>query len=213
MAVSDGFFQILGVQPIIGRWFTRDEDTPGKDQRGDHQRRLWRRRMEPTRTFWGEGAIQINTRDFVIVGVMPATFRFPQTKAELWQPLAIDRAVTIPAGISRPSPVFARARRSGAAQADMNRMSARFKRSGPISTASGASPWSGCANRRWRRAYSAADVAGRGGAGAADRVCERSQSDADARRRARTGNRHALRAGRQADPDPRQLLVESSLFA
>lgn len=35
--------------------------------------------------------IQVNTRDFVIVGVMPAEFRFPQTKADLWQPLALNR--------------------------------------------------------------------------------------------------------------------------
>src|SRR5579872_6140677 len=31
MAVSDGFFQILGVKPILGRWFTSEEDTRGKD--------------------------------------------------------------------------------------------------------------------------------------------------------------------------------------
>src|SRR5260370_21056454 len=31
MIVSDGFFQILGVKPILGRWFTMQESVRGSD--------------------------------------------------------------------------------------------------------------------------------------------------------------------------------------
>jgi len=93
LAVSDGFFQILGVQPLLGRWFTPKEDTPGNDRVAILSEGFWRRRYGADPHILGR-TIQINTRDFVIVGVMPATFRFPQTKADLWQPLAIDRGAT-----------------------------------------------------------------------------------------------------------------------
>src|SRR5262249_16433603 len=52
---------------------------------------FWRRRYGADPNILGR-TIQVNTRDFTIVGVMPAGFRFPQTKADLWQPMAIDRA-------------------------------------------------------------------------------------------------------------------------
>jgi putative ABC transport system permease protein len=90
LAVSDGFFQILGVQPILGRWFTRQEDTPGNDRVAILSEGLWRRRYGADPNILGR-KIRLNGRDFLIVGVMPAGFRFPQTQAELWQPLAIDR--------------------------------------------------------------------------------------------------------------------------
>ena len=44
LAISDGFFQILGVQPILGRWFTPQEDTPGNDKVVILSEGLWRRR-------------------------------------------------------------------------------------------------------------------------------------------------------------------------
>ena len=47
-AVSAGFFEILRVQPALGRVFRLDEDTPGGKVRGDRERliledRTWRR--------------------------------------------------------------------------------------------------------------------------------------------------------------------------
>jgi putative ABC transport system permease protein len=91
LAVSDGFFPILGVKPIFGRWFTPHEDTPGNDRVAILSEGFWRRRYGADPNILGR-TIQVNTRDFVIVGVMPASFRFPQTKADLWQPMALDRA-------------------------------------------------------------------------------------------------------------------------
>ena len=44
MTVTEGFFPILGVQPIRGRWFTPEEDTPGKDNVTILSEGLWRRR-------------------------------------------------------------------------------------------------------------------------------------------------------------------------
>src|ERR1051325_8764968 len=91
MIVSDGFFQILGVKPIAGRWFTPEEDTRGKDNVVILSEGLWRRRYGADPNIIGR-QIRVNSQSVTVVGVMPASFRFPFTKSELWRPMAIDRA-------------------------------------------------------------------------------------------------------------------------
>src|SRR5579863_244873 len=91
IAVSDGYFAALGVQPLLGRWFTPQEDISGNDRVAILSESLWRRRFGADPHILGR-TIQVNTRDFQVVGVMPASFRFPQTRADLWQPLALDPA-------------------------------------------------------------------------------------------------------------------------
>ena len=88
LAVSDGFFEILGVQPILGRWFTADEDTQGKDNVVILSEGMWRRRYGADPNILGR-TVEVNGHQLKIVGVMPASFRFPLTKADLWQPLAL----------------------------------------------------------------------------------------------------------------------------
>lgn len=51
LIISEGFFQILGVKPIVGRWFTPQEDTPGNDYVTILGECLWRRRYGAARTF------------------------------------------------------------------------------------------------------------------------------------------------------------------
>jgi putative ABC transport system permease protein len=130
LAVSDGFFQILGVQPLLGRWFTSQEDLPGNDRVAILSEGLWRRRFGADPHILGR-KIRVNTRDFVIVGVMPAGFRFPQTKADLWQPLAIDRAHTYP---GRYLSTVGRLRDHvslATAQADMKRIAGELQKERP----------------------------------------------------------------------------------
>jgi putative ABC transport system permease protein len=54
MAVSSGFFEILGIQPIAGRWFTPKEDTPGNDNVAILGEGLWRRRYGADRGIVGQ---------------------------------------------------------------------------------------------------------------------------------------------------------------
>jgi len=130
MAVSDGFFPILGVQPLLGRWFARQEDTPGHDRVAILSEALWRRRYAADPHILGR-TIQVNSHDFIIVGVMPASFRLPQTRAELWQPMAIN-----PARIYGGRYLLTLGRlRDGvtpaAAQSDMDRIAAQLQKERP----------------------------------------------------------------------------------
>jgi len=130
LAVSDGYFQILGVQPLLGRWFTAQEDTPGNDKVAILSEGLWRRRYGADPATVGR-TIRVNNREFAIVGVMPAGFRFPQTKADLWQPLAINHKQVYP---GRYLSTVGRLRENatiGTAQAEMNLIAAQLQRERP----------------------------------------------------------------------------------
>ena len=83
--VTEDFFRILGVQPMLGRDFTAADN-----QRGAHKVALisygiWNRHFGGSRDIVGT-AVRINGAPATIVGVMPADFAFPVNE-ELWIPL------------------------------------------------------------------------------------------------------------------------------
>ncbi len=74
--VSASFFPLLRVQPLLGRAFLTEEETPGKDNVAVLSYGLWQRR------FGGDPGIlnkSVNLSGYVctIVGVLPADFQFP----------------------------------------------------------------------------------------------------------------------------------------
>jgi len=80
-------FDVLGVKPIQGRLFTKEEETAGKDAVVVIGWGLWQRRF-------GGGDVTGKVLDFdgrrlTIIGVMPAGFAFPAKKSEFWSPLVI----------------------------------------------------------------------------------------------------------------------------
>lgn len=106
--VSASFFDVLGVNPILGRKFAEAEQQPGADQvviLGDS---IWRQRFGGDPTILGR-SIRLNGRDYTIVGVMPPKFTFP-VPSELWVPLALtpeqqrDRSQLSVAALARLKP-------------------------------------------------------------------------------------------------------------
>ena len=88
--VSASTFQMLGVRPQLGRSFTQAEDGPGHDV-AIISDALWRRRYGGRMDIVGHTA-RINGRPFEVVGVMPASFRFPQSTTGVWVPIAFNDA-------------------------------------------------------------------------------------------------------------------------
>lgn len=71
--VNGNFFEVLGVQPSIGRGFSGDDDAaphPVAVLSYD----LWNTQFAADRNILGR-AIQLNQQDFTVIGVMPASFR------------------------------------------------------------------------------------------------------------------------------------------
>ncbi|MDQ6808897.1 MAG: ABC transporter permease [Verrucomicrobiota bacterium] len=75
VAITSDVFRVVGVQPAIGRGFTRAEDAP--DARVvvlSHE--LWQRAFNGDRNIIGR-QILLSLRPYTVVGVMPPGFRFP----------------------------------------------------------------------------------------------------------------------------------------
>jgi putative ABC transport system permease protein len=83
--VTDEFFKIVGVSPIMGRDFTAEDNKPGAEKVAILGHEIWQRDFNADPKIVGQ-AIRINGRAATIVGVMPAGFKFPISE-QLWVPL------------------------------------------------------------------------------------------------------------------------------
>jgi putative ABC transport system permease protein len=84
---SANFFDVLGVQPALGRAFQAGEDQPGREREAILSDRLWRRRFGADAGIVGK-TIRLDDQNFLVTGVMPASFDFPLA-TELWTPYAL----------------------------------------------------------------------------------------------------------------------------
>lgn len=89
--VSRGFFELLGMPPLHGRWFLADEDRPGNERVAVLGHRLWVRRYGADPTVVGR-EIRLNGVPHTVVGVMPREFSYPAYDQELWTPAAFTPA-------------------------------------------------------------------------------------------------------------------------
>ena len=87
-AVSQDFFQVMGIEPALGRAFLPGEQQPGGGRVVVLSHGLWRRRFAGDRGILG-GTIRLDGEPYTIVGIMPPGFGYPD-RAELWAPLSID---------------------------------------------------------------------------------------------------------------------------
>jgi putative ABC transport system permease protein len=88
--VSAGFFGILRANAAHGRTFLPEEDKPGGANTVVISHGLWQRRFGADPKLVGQ-SIELNGERSTVIGVMPASFRFPNT-AELWRPLVFTPA-------------------------------------------------------------------------------------------------------------------------
>ncbi len=88
--VSANLTSVLGVQPILGRSFTAEEDRPGNNAVVLIGEGLWRRRFGGDPGLVGR-ALTLNGISCTVIGVMPESFRFPR-EAEIWRPIAFTDA-------------------------------------------------------------------------------------------------------------------------
>jgi putative ABC transport system permease protein len=87
--VSANLFQLLGVQPQIGRGFRPEEDAPGT-RVAILSYALWQRRFGADPQVIGR-AVDLNGESYTVVGVMPAAMELPKMTdwhEQLWVPLA-----------------------------------------------------------------------------------------------------------------------------
>ena len=86
--VSQQFFDVLGVQPMLGRTFQRDDDQ-SRTRLVVIGRRFWETQLKSNPSIIGSG-ITLNGRPYTVIGVMPHGVNFPSNNEPLdvW-PLAV----------------------------------------------------------------------------------------------------------------------------
>ena len=94
LVATDGVLPTLGVAPMIGRWFSRADDTPGAADTVMLDYGYWQRRFGSDRSIVGR-AITVDGKLRQVIGVMPRNFRFLDgEQPALILPLQLDRNKT-----------------------------------------------------------------------------------------------------------------------
>ena len=95
--VTYDYFNVLGREPLHGRTFTAQEDTPGNNHVVLLSYGLWQRRFGGNTNIVGQ-SINIDNEPATVVGIMPADFDFPDPAerastsghVQLWVPKGLD---------------------------------------------------------------------------------------------------------------------------
>ncbi|MGC1869921.1 MAG: ABC transporter permease [Acidobacteriaceae bacterium] len=132
-----GVFPTLGVAPLMGRFFTAQEE--------EHSQHLvvlsyatWKSRFHGVRDILGK-TILLNREPYVVIGVMPRNFEFPLqpghlSRSELWVPLSLTQDELTKQAGSWNDNIVARLRpgvTTAQAQADANRATQEIARNEP----------------------------------------------------------------------------------
>ncbi len=80
-------FGVLGVQPVLGRVFTAEEDKPGGGRVMLISHGLWKRRFGGDPRVIGQ-AVSLDGANYTVIGVMPEGFSFPYKGTDFWLPIA-----------------------------------------------------------------------------------------------------------------------------
>src|SRR5581483_3398467 len=139
---TGNYFDMLGVNPFIGRFFhPEDDDKPGAHPVTVLSYGFWQRRFGADRNIAGK-TVKINGLDFTVVGVAPASFNGTElvVNPDLWTPMSMEaqiepgnnwldnRAETDIWVLGRLKPGISRAQ----AEASLNRIAAQLARVYPV---------------------------------------------------------------------------------
>ncbi len=134
-SITANLIPMLGVQPLLGRTFHDDEEIPNSRvvilSYG-----LWQRRYHGDPALPGK-SILMNGENYVVAGIMPRSFQYPDRDTELWLPLGISPQIWTRRNshflkvVGRIKP----GRDLRQAQSDMNAVAARLAADYPVTNA------------------------------------------------------------------------------
>jgi putative ABC transport system permease protein len=89
LAVTANMFDVLGVQPRLGRAFTPEQDLPNVEPVVVISDNLWRNTFAADSAIVGK-QVDIQGRKRLVVGVAPPGLDLHDTRADVWLPLGLD---------------------------------------------------------------------------------------------------------------------------
>lgn len=135
--VTPEIFRLLNATPLAGRTLLPEDDKQGAAPVAVLSENLWRSRFGCSPALLGQ-SITLDMRPFTVVGILPASFRYPDgaSQQDVWIPIAQDPVfgplmlkpgVPVMTGIGRLKPGVSVAQ----AQADLNTLSLRLAKQFP----------------------------------------------------------------------------------
>ena len=91
LRVSASTWPVLRVQPIAGRVFSAEDDTPGSPLRVILTHGYWQRRFGSAPDAVGQPLV-IDGSPAEVIGVLPPSFRFLRTRPDIVLPMALDES-------------------------------------------------------------------------------------------------------------------------
>jgi putative ABC transport system permease protein len=134
--LSGSFFDVWGVQPVLGRAFNADEEKQGGDNVALLSYGFWRKRFGGDPAVVGR-SVDVDGVPTTVVGVLPDVLRFPFKDVQIWLPRPDDvnfmsrKSLEMGAGYLQ---VVARLRPGVSlpiAQKELDRVAAEYKKSLP----------------------------------------------------------------------------------
>ena len=86
---SWNIFSTLGVQPVLGRSFTAEDDRAGANRTVMLSWSLFRRRFNGDPSILGR-TIRLNSQPYTVIGVLPKWFTYPDRVVQLWTPYRLE---------------------------------------------------------------------------------------------------------------------------
>ncbi len=105
--VSWNFFDLLGVRPVTGRTFLREEDQRSSPQVVMISDEFWTRKFARDPHAIGQ-TLALNADVYTIIGVVPPRFNFPLVglNVDLWATRVFDLSYVTPARVNAGGPYF-----------------------------------------------------------------------------------------------------------
>ncbi len=93
MMVSASYFDVLGIHPIIGRWFTPEEDKSGSEPAVVISEKLWRSRFAASPRVLGRSLL-LDGKGYTVIGVVRDAEQFDE-RAEAFVPIEQWDSITL----------------------------------------------------------------------------------------------------------------------
>jgi putative ABC transport system permease protein len=127
--VTSGFFDVFGVQPILGRTFTPQEDLPNAGKFAVLTYNMWKNRLGADRDIAGK-TILLNREPYVVSGVLPEWYQ-PDPPTDLYLPQQFDPASNNQGHIYYVAGRLAPGASIASAQAELKVISDQFRATDP----------------------------------------------------------------------------------
>ena len=97
---SASLLPTLGLEPVLGRNFSADEDRPGGEPVALISHRIWQERFNRDRSVLGQ-ALTLNGAPYTIIGVLPeAASAFPLNQIQVWVPRPAEVPYLVPSQLN-----------------------------------------------------------------------------------------------------------------